>query len=185
MKLIILTAPSGAGKTTIARRVMQEIPRLTFSVSATTRPKRNGEVHGKDYYFLTEDEFKSRIEAGEFLEFEEVYPGRFYGTLQEQVERQAEDHPVVLDIDVKGAEKVKRMYGDDVLAIFIRPPSLQVLADRLQGRETETEEDLAQRIERARMELQYADRFDVEVVNDDLEEAVDETLEYIRSFINA
>lgn len=184
MKLIILTAPSGAGKTTIARRVMEEIPELTFSISATTRPKRSGEVHGEDYYFLSEDEFTSHIEAGDFLEFEEVYPGRFYGTLREEVEKRAQHQPVVLDIDVKGAENVKKIYGEDVLAIFIRPPSLQELAERLRGRETETEADFARRIERARMELQYADQFDVQVVNDDLDHAVDETLGHIRSFIN-
>jgi guanylate kinase len=183
MKLIILTAPSGAGKTTIARRVIDEIADLSFSVSATTRPRREGEVDGEDYYFLSEEEFQERVERGDFLEFEEVYPGRYYGTLREELAEQAREHPVMLDIDVKGAENVKKAFDDQALAIFIEPPSLQELAERLRGRQTETEDDFARRIERARMELQYADRFDVRVLNDELEQAVQETLAHIRAFI--
>lgn len=183
MKLIILTAPSGAGKTTIARRVMEEIPDLEFSVSATTRPRREEEVHGEDYYFLSEEEFRERVDRGDFLEYEEVYPGRYYGTLRGKLTEQAREHPVVLDIDVKGAENVKKAFGDEALAIFIEPPSLEELAERLRRRETETDDEFATRIERARMELQYADRFDLRVINDDLDEAVEETLAHIRAFV--
>lgn len=184
MKLVILTAPSGAGKTTIARRVMAEISDLAFSVSATTRPRRDGEVDGEDYYFLSEDEFQKRVERGDFLEYEEVYPGRYYGTLEEELADQARDHPVVLDIDVKGAENVKEAFGAEALVIFIKPPSLEELANRLRARKTETDEEFQRRINRARMELQYADKFDVQVVNDDLDQAVEETLAHIHTFIS-
>lgn len=183
MKLVVLTAPSGSGKTTIARRLEEEIPDLEFSVSATTRDPRPGEEDGSDYYFLSEGEFRERIEQGAFVEYEEVYEGQYYGTLKTELERQASDHPVLLDIDVRGALTVKSHFGDAALCIFIRPPSLQELARRLRGRGTETEEDLARRIERARTEMGFAERFDVTVVNDDLEEAVGETLRHVRSFI--
>lgn len=183
MKLIVLTAPSGAGKTTIARRVMEEIPQLVFSVSATTRSKRPNERDGEDYYFLSEAEFRSQIDRNAFLEYEEVYPGRLYGTLRKEVERVARKHPVLFDVDVKGALSIKNVYADRVLAIFIKPPSLEVLAQRLHNRQTESEEEFARRIERSKMELGYADRFDAQVVNDDLNTAVRETLGYIRAFL--
>ncbi|MDX1439736.1 MAG: guanylate kinase [Rubricoccaceae bacterium] len=183
MKLIALTAPSGAGKTTIAQRVMQAIPDLRFSVSATTRPKREDEVEGVDYVFLHVDEFKNRTEAGEFIEFEEVYPGRFYGTPRKEIEKLAQDTPLLLDLDVKGAINVKKFYGKNVLTIFIKPPSLEALENRLRARGTETEELIAIRLERAVLELGYANRFDVVIVNDDLDTAVKETEEAIRTFL--
>ena len=185
MKLIALTAPSGAGKTTIAHRLLEAVPGLRFSVSATTRPPRAGEVDGEDYHFLSEADFLARVAAGDFLEYEEVYPGRYYGTLAAEVERLARTGPVLLDLDVKGALNVKGRYGALALALYIRPPSLAALAERLRARGTETEASLTARLERAHLELGYADRFDGVVVNDDLETAVAETLARVRAFLGA
>ena len=182
-KIIALTAPSGSGKTTIARRVLAALPEMVFSVSATTRERRPHEKHGVHYYFVSEDEFRELIAAGELIEHEEVYPGRFYGTLRSEVEQKAETAPLLLDIDVEGTLNVKRLYSDDVLAIFIEPPSLEVLAERLRRRNTETETSLRHRLDRARRELTYADRFDAVVVNDDLTQAVDETIRLVRQFL--
>ncbi|NNF56868.1 MAG: guanylate kinase [Rhodothermaceae bacterium] len=183
MKLIVLTAPSGAGKTTIARRVMDEVPGLRFSTSATTRTPREGEQHGVEYFFLTEAEFQARIEADAFVEYEEVYPGRYYGTLRDELERLAESTAVVLDVDVKGALNVKRLYGDKALTLFIAPPSLDALADRLHARGTETEERIAVRLSRATLELDFAHDFDAVIVNDDLETAVAETVARVQAFL--
>ncbi|MFB3133763.1 MAG: guanylate kinase [Rhodothermales bacterium] len=182
-KIIALTAPSGSGKTTIARRVLAALPEMVFSVSATTRERRPHEKHGVHYYFVSEDEFRELIAAGELIEHEEVYPGRFYGTLRSEVEQKAETTPLLLDIDVEGTLNVKRLYGDDALTIFIEPPSLEVLAERLRRRNTETETSLRHRLDRARRELTYADRFDAVVVNDDLTQAVDETIRLVRQFL--
>ena len=186
MTLIVLTAPSGAGKTTIARRLMSEVDGLRFSVSATTRDPRPAERHGVDYVFLSEAEFRQRVAADDFLEHEEVYPGRFYGTLKEAVEetaRRDDVRAVVLDVDVKGAINVKRLYGDAALTLFVAPPSLTALAERLHARGTETEQQVATRLERAKMELSYAGEFDAVVVNDDLETAVAETIARVRGFV--
>ena len=182
-KIIALTAPSGSGKTTIARRVLAALPEMVFSVSATTRERRPHEKHGVHYYFVSEDEFRELIAAGELIEHEEVYPGRFYGTLRSEVEQKAETTPLLLDIDVEGTLNVKQLYGDDALTIFIEPPSLEVLAERLRRRNTETETSLRHRLDRARRELTYADRFDAVVVNDDLTQAVDETIRLVRQFL--
>ena len=182
-KIIALTAPSGAGKTTIARRVLATFPEMTFSVSATTRARRPDEKHGLQYYFVSEDAFRDLIASEALIEYQEVYPGRFYGTLRSEVEQKAATTPMLLDIDVEGTLKVKRLYSDDALTIFIQPPSLEVLAERLRRRNTETETSLRHRLERARHELTYADRFDALVVNDDLTQAVDETICLIRSFL--
>ncbi len=182
-KIIALTAPSGSGKTTIARRVLAVLPEMAFSVSATTRERRPHEKHGVHYYFVSEDEFRELIATGELIEHEEVYPGRFYGTLRSEVEQKAETTPLLLDIDVEGTLNVKRLYGDDALTIFIEPPSLEVLAERLRRRNTETETSLRHRLDRARRELTYADRFDAVVVNDDLTQAVDETIRLVRQFL--
>lgn len=180
----MLTAPSGAGKTTIARRVLQEVPELRFSTSATTRPPRAHERDGVDYYFMPEERFRALIREGAFLEYEEVYPGRLYGTLRSEVDRTSGTRPILLDIDVKGALNVKRIYGEEALALFVRPPSLQVLRERLRRRATETEATLRERLGRAAMELDQADRFDAVVVNDNLDEAVAETLRHVRSFLD-
>ncbi len=188
MKLLVLTAPSGAGKTTIARRLMAKVPGLRFSVSATTRPPRQGEEPDVAYHFLTPEAFSERLDAGEFLEHEEVYPGRHYGTLRPELEALAarpDVHAVVLDIDVKGALNVKRIYGDAVRTLFIAPPDLDALADRLHARGTETEEQVATRLERAEMEMSLAREFDVRVVNDDLDRAVQETIDHVRAFLSS
>jgi guanylate kinase len=183
MRLVILTAPSGSGKTTIAHRLMEAAPELRFSVSATTRAPREGETHGKDYFFLSRDEFRQLIGADAFVEYEEVYPGVFYGTLHEEIERIGRQGAALLDIDVKGALNVKRHYGDRALAVFIAPPSLATLAERLQGRGTETPQSLASRLERARLEIGYASEFDATVVNDDLDAAVAETVALVHPFL--
>ncbi len=183
--IIALTAPSGAGKTTIAHRLLAAVPGLRFSVSATTRPPRAHEQHGVDYHFVGGERFRELAAAGAFVEFEEVYPGRFYGTLLSEVERALLTGSVLLDVDVKGALNVKKLYGDRALTIFIAPPSLETLEARLRARNTETEATLATRLERARTELAYAPRFDHTVVNDSLEVAVAETLNLVHSFLGA
>ena len=188
MNLIVLTAPSGAGKTTLARRVMAEVPGLRFSVSATTRPPREGERDGVDYFFISPGEFEERIEAGAFVEYEEVYPGRFYGTLASQLasaarEASGEGGAVILDIDVKGALNVKRLFGADALTLFVAPPSLEVLEGRLRHRGTETEDRIRVRLERAEMEMAHASRFDRVIVNGDLDRAVAETVGLVRGFL--
>ncbi len=183
MKIIALTAPSGAGKTTIARRLLEAVPEVRFSVSATTRPPRARERNGIDYFFLSNAEFHARIGRDEFVEYEEVYDGTFYGTLRAELERIATRGAALLDIDVKGALNVKRLYGDRALTVFIEPPSLAVLAERLQQRGTEDETSLATRLERAKLEISYATEFDAVVVNDDLEAAVAETVALVRAFL--
>ena len=182
MKIVALTAPSGAGKTTIARRLTQMVPETRFSVSATTRAPRTLERDGVDYFFLTEPEFRRRIENGDFIEFES-YAGHLYGTLRSELERVAAEGVALLDIDVRGALNVKRLYGDDALTLFIQPPSLAALAERLKNRKTESEEVLRTRLERAELEMTYAPEFDAIVVNDDLETAVAETVDRVRTFL--
>lgn len=187
MNLIVLTAPSGAGKTTIARRLMAAVPGLVFSVSATTRPPRAGEQDHVDYHFLTPDAFRARVEAGDFLEYEEVYPGRFYGTLRPELDALAAretTRAVILDVDVIGAANVKRLYGPDALTLFIQPPSLDALADRLRARGTESADRIALRLERAAMEMAAAPQFDAIVVNDRLDAAVAETVDRVETFLN-
>ncbi len=185
MKIIVLTAPSAAGKTTIARRLMETVPGLRFSVSATTRAPREGERDGIDYFFLSDEDFRARIRRGAFVEYEEVYSGTLYGTLRDELERLASDGAALLDIDVKGALNVRRLYGDRALTVFIEPPSLAVLAERLQNRATEDDTEIAARLERAKLEIGYADAFDAVVVNDDLDTAVAETVALVRAFLAA
>lgn len=183
-RLIVLTAPSGAGKTTIARRVMDTMPNLSFSVSATTRSPRSQERDGIDYHFLSPERFRDAIDEGRLIEYEEVYPGIYYGTMRDEIERATADAPILLDIDVRGATEVKRLFGDDALVIFVRPPSFNDLEARLRDRATEDDAGLSTRLERARNELEYVNRFDAVVVNEDVDEAVSETLRLIRQFLN-
>ncbi|MBM3433415.1 MAG: guanylate kinase [Bacteroidetes bacterium] len=182
-QLLILSAPSGAGKTTLVRRLMAKLPGLAFSISATTRPPRGSEEHEVDYHFLTAEDFRARAERGEFLEWEEVYPGRYYGTLRSEVERLwAEGKVVAFDIDVVGGRNLKQQFGDRALALFVAPPSLEVLGQRLRGRGTETEDQIAQRLAKAEWELAQASEFDRVVVNDDLDRAEAEALAAILAF---
>ncbi len=184
-KVIIFSAPSGSGKSTIIGRLMQhEDLHMAFSVSCTSRPPRGAERHGVEYFFLTPEEFRRRIDNNEFLEYEEVYADRYYGTLKEQVERQLENgENVVLDVDVKGGCNIKSHYGDRALSVFIQPPSVGELRKRLVGRGTDAPEVIEDRIARAEYELTFASRFDRVVVNNDLEKAVGEALDVVREFI--
>lgn len=184
-KVIIFSAPSGSGKSTIIGRLMQhEDLHMAFSVSCTSRPPRGTERHGVEYFFLTPEEFRRRIDNDEFLEYEEVYADRYYGTLKEQVERQLENgENVVLDVDVKGGCNIKSHYGDRALSVFIQPPSVGELRKRLVGRGTDAPEVIEDRIARAEYELTFASRFDRVVVNNDLEKAVGEALDVVREFI--
>ena len=186
-KLLIFSAPSGSGKSTIVGWLMREHPelRLAFSVSATTRAPRGTERNGVEYLFLSEEAFREKIAADEFLEYEEVYPGRFYGTLKSQVETQtAKGENVVFDVDVKGGCNIKRHYGDRALSIFIQPPSVEELRRRLVGRATDAPDVIAQRLAKASYELTFADKFDHIVVNDDLATAEAETLRLVQAFLS-
>ena len=185
-KLIIFSAPSGTGKSTIISWLMKEHKELNlaFSISCTSRAPRGTEQNGVEYFFLTPEEFKQRIENDEFLEYEEVYADRFYGTLKAQVERQLEaGQNVVFDVDVKGGVNIKHFYGDDALSIFIQPPSIQELRRRLEGRGTDSPDVIDQRIARAEFELTFADKFDKIVINDILEYAEADALELIQGFL--
>lgn len=171
--LIVVSAPSGAGKTTIVKAILAKYPSMLFSVSATTRPKRETEIDGKDYFFLPRDEFERRIQAGELVEWEEIY-GNLYGTLKSEVEKAlASGTSMLFDIDVKGGLSIKRTYPDDSLLIFIKPPSIEVLEARLRNRKTEDEETFKRRMARVTMEMGMAPQFDHQVVNDDLQVAID------------
>ncbi len=184
-KIIIFSAPSGSGKSTIINFLMQQNLNLAFSISATSRPPRGTEQHGIEYFFLSPEEFRQRIDRGEFLEYEEVYKDRYYGTLKEQVEKQLEQgQNVVLDVDVKGGCNIKKYYGDRALSVFIQPPSVEALRQRLIGRGTDSPEVIEDRIARAEYELSFADKFDTVVVNDDLEKAQQEALRILKDFLN-
>lgn len=185
-KLIIFSAPSGTGKSTIINRLMQHPElHLTFSVSCTSRQPRGHERDGVEYFFLTPDEFRRRIADNEFLEYEEVYKDRFYGTLKRQVDKQLETgENVVFDVDVKGGCNIKKHYGDKALSLFIQPPSIEELRNRLMGRGTDAPDVIEDRLARASFELTFADRYDRVVVNDDIDRAVSETLAIVRDFID-
>jgi len=183
-KLIIFSAPSGAGKTTIVRHLIEKNLNLEFSVSATSREPRPNEINGKDYYFLTEKKFKQKIENDEFLEWQEVYNGIFYGSLKSEVERIRNlGKNVIFDVDVVGGLNIKKFYGDEALAIFVQPPSIEELRKRLISRSTETEEKIKMRISKAEHELSFASQFDTLVTNNDLNQACREAEELIREFV--
>ncbi len=184
-KLIIFSAPSGAGKTTLVKHVMAHVPDLTFSVSACNRKKRDNETDGKDYYFLTTDEFKEKINKKEFIEWEEVYPDHFYGTLYSEVERKRNrGQHVVFDVDVKGGMSIKKIFGNDALAIFIKPPSVEILKERLLKRATDSKEAIETRMKKAEFELGFEKEFDVTIVNGDLDKAQQETIRVVSKFIS-
>lgn len=185
MKVIIFSAPSGSGKSTIINYLMQQGLNLHFSVSATSRPPRGTERHGVEYYFLTPEEFRQRIDEGAFLEYEQVYEGRYYGTLKEQVDAQlADGQNVVCDVDVLGGQNIKRAYGNQALSVFIQPPSVEVLRQRLVSRGTDAPDVIEKRIERAEFELSFAPKFDVVIVNDNLAEAEAEALRVVSDFLS-
>lgn len=185
-KLIIFSAPSGSGKSTIINYLLKQGLNLHFSISATSRSPRGEEKHGVEYYFLTPEEFKDKIAKGEFLEYEEVYENKFYGTLKSEVERILEKGDnVIFDVDVVGGCNIKKYYGDRALSVFIQPPSVEVLRQRLEGRGTDTLEVIENRIAKAAFELGYACKFDSVIVNDDLEKAKAETLKVVKDFINS
>jgi guanylate kinase len=184
-KLIIFSAPSGAGKTTIVRHLLEQNLDLEFSISATSRGIRHTETNGKDYYFLTPDEFRIKIENDEFLEWEEVYAGTFYGTLKSEVERiRNNGKHVIFDVDVVGGCNIKRFYGDDALAVFVQPPSIDELRNRLVSRCTDSPEVIEKRVAKAAFELTFANQFDCIIVNSDLAKAFEEAENCIRKFIN-
>ena len=184
-KLIIFSAPSGSGKSTIINYLLTQGLNLAFSISATSRPARRTEQHGVEYFFLTPEEFRSRIENNEFLEYEEVYKDRYYGTLKAQVEKQLEaGQNVVFDVDVVGGCNIKKFYGNRALSVFIQPPSVEELRRRLEGRGTDAPEVIESRIAKAEFELSFAPQFDRIIVNDNLETAKAETLAVIREFLN-
>lgn len=184
-KIIIITAPSGSGKTTIVKQLLQRSPKLAFSISACTRTPRPGEVNGKDYYFLTETEFKDKIGEDAFIEWEMVYTGKYYGTLKTEVNRIWDnDQAPLVDIDVIGALNIKKQYGEKSISIFIKAPSVAELRNRLEARGTESPQTLQERLDKAAYELSFAEQFDTIIVNDNLDRAIEETLQVIDAFIS-
>lgn len=185
-KAIIFSAPSGSGKTTIVRHLLNTNPKLGFSISACTRDKRGrNEENGKDYYFLTPEEFKNKIDKDEFVEWEEVYAGNFYGTLKSEIQRiwDSGKH-VIFDVDVKGGLHLKDYFGDKALAIFVKVPSMEVLKERLTDRKTEDQNSLSQRIFKAKFEMSFEDKFDVTLVNEELEDSLQKAEKLVNDFLN-
>lgn len=186
MKIIIFSAPSGSGKSTIINYLMQQGLNLHFSISATSRPPRGSEQNGVEYFFLTPDRFRAHIANDDFLEYEEVYTDRFYGTLKSQVDNQlAQGQNVVCDVDVLGGQNIKKHYGDQALSVFIQPPSIEVLRKRLESRGTDAPEVIDDRIARAEFELSFASKFDAVIINDDLTTAQAEALDIIKKFLES
>lgn len=184
-KLIVFSAPSGSGKTTIVHHLLEQKElNLGFSVSATSRPRRAQEEHGRDYYFLSKEAFEKHIKNNDFLEWEEVYKDNYYGTLQAEVERiWKEGKAVIFDIDVVGGLRIKNKYSEKTLAIFVQPPSLEVMEQRLRNRKTESEEKIQERLNKAEKELKFATDFDVILINDDLETAKKEAIRLVETFL--
>lgn len=183
-KLVIFSAPSGAGKSTLVQYLLPHFPQLNFSISATSRPPRGQEENGKDYYFLSSEEFQARVAKEELLEWEEVYAGTYYGTLRSEVERiWSEGKVVVFDIDVVGALNLKKQFGERALALFVQAPSVEILEQRLRGRATDSEEKIQQRLAKATIEMARAPEFDKVVVNDNLETAKAEALAILKDFL--
>lgn len=185
-KVVIISAPSGTGKSTIIGRLMAEHPELNlhFSISATSRPPRGQEQHGREYYFFTPEEFRQHIEAGDFIEWEEVYEGKYYGTLRSEVDRRLEaGENVILDIDCIGGLNVKQLYGEQALSLFVMPPSLEELRRRLEGRSTDSLEFIEERLGKAEQEMSCAEAFDVRLINDDLESCLSEVHRTITTFL--
>lgn len=184
-KLIIFSAPSGAGKTTIVKHLLSLGLGLEFSISATSRGMRHTETDGKDYYFLSQEEFRKRIDAGDFLEWEEVYAGTFYGTLKSEVERiRNKGNHVIFDVDVVGGTNIKKFYGDEALAVFVQPPSVDELRNRLVSRSTDAAEVIEKRVQKAEYELSFAPHFDVVLINDNLEQAFADAEKIIGDFLS-
>lgn len=184
-KLIIFSAPSGSGKSTLVQYLMQQGLDLAFSISCTSRAPRGTEKHGVEYYFLTPEEFRQRIANDEFLEYEEVYADKYYGTLKSEVERLTDEgHTVLFDVDVKGGVNIKKYYGDRALSLFVQPPSIEELSRRLHGRGTDAEDVIQTRLDKAAYELTFAPQFDKVIINDDLETAKAETLKVVKDFVN-
>jgi guanylate kinase len=185
-KLILFCGPSGSGKTTITRHLLEKFPQLRFSVSATTRTKRPGEVHGKDYYFISVDDFKKKISDDAFVEWEEVYRNIYYGTLKSEIERiWSEGKAVAFDVDVEGGLNIKKLYGNNLLAVFVKPLSVEVLRKRLAERNTESPESLETRIAKAEHELMYESKFDHVILNDTLEHAFERATELVSEFLKS
>ncbi len=183
-KLIIFSAPSGAGKTTIVKHLLASDLDLEFSISATSRGMRHTETDGKDYYFLSAEDFKKKIDANEFLEWEEVYAGTCYGTLKSEVERiRNKGKNVIFDVDVVGGTNIKKFYGDDALAVFVQPPSVEELRNRLVGRSTDAPEVIEKRVQKAEYELTFAPKFDVILINDNLEQAFADAKRIVGEFL--
>lgn len=183
-KVVIFSAPSGSGKSTLVHFLMEQDPTFGFSVSATSRPPRGEEKHGIDYFFFTPDEFRSRIAADEFVEYEEVYPGRFYGTLKSQVERQLEQQNILFDVDVKGGCNLKRYYGNRALFIFVQAPSIETLRERLVNRGDTLPEEIDKRVSKAEYEMTFAKFADRVIVNDNLADAKRDVMSAVEKFLN-
>ena len=181
--VIIVAAPSGSGKSSLAAKLIAQMPQIRFSVSATTRPPHEGEVDGEAYHFLDEEAFRKAIAENRLLEYEEVYPGRFYGTLRSEVDASSANQPVLLDVDVVGALNVKKQYGRQCLAVFVRAPDMETLEKRLRGRGTEDEASLRARLDKAAFEMSFESSFDHSVINDDLDVAAAELIALTRSFV--
>lgn len=185
-KVLIFSAPSGSGKTTIVKHLLKYFPELEFSISATSRAPRGEEKDGVDYYFMDASEFAARVEQGEFVEWEEVYKGTCYGTLRAEIERIWDrGHVVVFDVDVAGALNIKKLFGDQALSVFIMPPSVEALRSRLEGRGTDSPEAIERRLAKAEQEIGYAPKFDRIIVNDDLETAYAEAVQVVGDFLAA